>query len=276
MAIFNAANSFLLLRLSKLCLTFLYNQCEDENVLEVMTFFHQYLKHFACDLAKDSKSDKVHSQPMESDQLLDMLNRLVIRCYAIVDYYAEKILSSEEFSNLPADLVGSILCRDTLNLSSELQVFAAITHWACQQCKKARKELTDANKRLQLGDLVFYTRYLTLTLDDFLKGPYASQILSAEEKQVLLDKIKSSAEVQLPKHMQLFKLDIERVYEEIYEEDEDELSSCTDSHGEDKRGDSQSRTVQMEPKPRKKKKSKSKKILNGLGEVVLCVIKLLD
>lgn len=279
MGLFNAANSFCLYRLSKLCLTFLCNECNDENVLEVVAYFHDYLKHI-CELNADSsqtpeKPNTAGNEAAADEDLLEMLNRLIYRCYAIIDYYAEKIISSEEFFDLNYDLVSNILWRDTLNLTSELEVFIAINQWACQQCKKACKELTDMNKRQILGELIFYPRYLTMNLDEFQKGPYNSDILTFEEKHSLLERIKGSESVtELPKHMQIFKLNVERHYEEM-DEDDDGASSSTESACESKADQPLKPTVQLKGK-KKTKKSKSKKILNGLGEVVLCVIKLLD
>ena len=272
MAIFLAANGFHLPRLSKLSLTFLYNKCSDENVLEILEFFHQYLSHFSVDnqdTYKNDKSSPVLSEPVEHDDLIELLNRLIIRCYSIVDYFASKIISSEEFANLTPEMIGSILWRDTLNVS-ELAVFNAINQWACQRCKKTCKKLTDSNKRVILDELIFCPRYLTMNLEDFMKGPYTSEILNVEEKQILLNKIKSNY-FELPKYMQLFKMDIQRHYETL-EEEYEEVSSATDLPNEEK-VDIEAKQV---PKACKKKKSKSKKILNGIGEVVLCVIKLLD
>lgn len=225
----------------------------------------------------DNQPDKVCNEPAANEDLLDMLNHLIIRCYAIIDFYAHKIISSEGFFNLPYDLVGNILWRDTLNVPSELDIFAAINQWSCQQCKKTCKELTDKNKREILGELVFYPRYLTLSLDDFLKGPYTSEILTNEEKQILLEKIKGNDQVQLPKHMEIFKLDVERRFsEDDDDDDDDDGNSSSNSLSDAKPTEKNSLPVNIQLKKKKKKKSKSKKILNGLGEVVLCVIKLLD
>ena len=282
MALFNAANSFYLFRLSKLCLTFLYNQCNDQNVLEVMVYFRNYLKGvFDINTTDNNKPDKVCNDPAENDDLLNILNQLIIRCYAIIDFYAEKIISSEEFANLSYDLVGNILWRDTLKVTSELEVFGAINQWACHQCKKIRKEITDKNKREILGELIFYPRYLTMTVEDFLKVPNNSEMLSSEEKQILLDKIKCPDQIELPKQMEIFKMDVERRYEEMFEDEEDdEAISSTDSAFDEKVDNGLKQTNgQVNDKSntkRKKKKSKSKKILNGIGEVGLWVIKLLD
>lgn len=282
MVLFNASNSFCLYQLSKLCLTFLCNQSNDDNVLEVVAFFHNYLKHI-CEMNADNQPEKVCNEPAANEDLLEMLNTLIIRCYDIIDYCAQKIISSEGFSKLPYDLVGNILWRDTLNIATELEIFAAINQWSCQQCKKTCKELTDKNKREILGELVFYPRYLTMSLDDFLKGPYTSEILTNEEKQILLEKIKGNDQIQLPKHMEIFKLDVERRFDDISEDDDDDDDDEGSSDAANSVSDGKAdKDKQKNPLPvniqlkKKKKKSKSKKILNGLGEVVLCVIKLLD
>lgn len=231
----------------------------------------------------DNQPEKVCNEPAANEDLLDKLNHLIIRCYDIIDYYAQRIISSEGFFKLPYDLVGNILWRDTLNVASELEIFTAINQWSCQQCKKTCKELTDKNKRAILGELVFYPRYLTLGLDDFLKGPYTSEILTNEEKQILLEKIKGNDQVHLPKHMEIFKLDVERRFCENLDDDEDDdddgsstTNSLSDGKSTEKNNQKDSLPVNIQLKKKKKKKSKSKKILNGLGEVVLCVIKLLD
>ncbi|KAJ6221627.1 hypothetical protein RDWZM_000172 [Blomia tropicalis] len=295
LALFNAANSFCLTSLSKLCLTFLCNECNDENVLEIVTYFHYYLKH-CCELNgtknvpdSDKANDGKIANLVDNEELLLFLNNIIIRCYTIIDYQARKIISSEEFANLTNDLVGNILWRDTLNIS-ELEVFTAINQWASQQCKKTCKELTDRNRREVLGDLLYYPRYLVMSEEDFNKGPYHSELLTDEEKRTLLERIRNNDSndnmVELPKYMQTFKIDVERRYVPMYyeddEDDEDDDDDGTGSSGrgtpnnEDQNNNNNNQGLISSNKKGKKKKSKSKKILNGIGEVMLCVIKLLD
>jgi hypothetical protein len=194
----------------------------------------------------------------------NILNELITRCYRTLDSEAKQILCSEAFSNLDHELMVKILSRDTLNVGTEMDVFDCIMRWSCQQCKKLCKELTGDNKRRVLGKALYCPRYLTLTADEFMRGPYNSDVLTDEEKNPLLARLTGDCQVVLPDYLSGRKLDIKRIFVEQANNGVEGLASTSNTATNSNAGIIA------------KKKSTSKKLLNGLGDLVICVIRLLD
>lgn len=276
-----------------MCLTYLSTNCTWENVLQVLTFFNNYLRLvFANDADR-----KAFNEKMQNDEVLDNLNDVILKCYNIVDQFIETIIPTEEFGNLDWDLLEKLFSRSTLNISSELVIFDAINQWACQECKRMRKQLSFANKREVLGSLIYYPRYLTLTLEEYTKGPYQCDLLPGEEKQLFLTLLKSSSIDlgKLDKKYQFFKLAEKRKYENITDDDfyiedideEDEHEEQIDDNEAEKRRREDlvlaqnlrsklKRNLDDLNNAKKKKKAKSKRIINRLGDIAICMFKVLD
>ncbi|XP_054168895.1 BTB/POZ domain-containing protein 6-B-like [Oppia nitens] len=304
LTLFTAANQFLLGDLCRLCLTFLYDNCTDETVLEMLSHFSQfsYLRPSyltttppttTTAAAADINSNSVSSSPIISRQASlqfssncdNILNELITRCYYTLDSEAVKILSSDGFINLEHDLIVKILSRDSLNIVSETTVFDCIKRWSCQQCTRQCKEMTADNKRTLLGKALYCTRYLTMTVDEFMRGPHSSDLLSDQERQALLARMTGDTRVPMPSHLTGRKLDVRRVFVEQKQHLKrlDELTSpsspsamanCPLNTG--TTGSSSSSSNGGNAGIIAKKKSTSKKLLNGLGDLVICVIRLLD
>ncbi|GFT96869.1 hypothetical protein NPIL_40623 [Nephila pilipes] len=204
-------------------------------------------------------------------------NELVFKCFLIVDHHADDVLQSELFETLEHELMVEIVKRDTLQVSSEAVVFDSVMRWACRACKKQRKELTSENKRSVLGKALFLVRYLTMTAEEFLRGPVSHGILCKEDKEIFLSKLSnpnSPAVVSLPEHWNGWKISEKRQQNlplatpEVVSTNNVDLAvmpsnSAQSANSNVKRND-------------RKKKSMSKKLLNGVGDLVICVIQLLD
>lgn len=260
LSLFNASNSFFLLPLSKRCLTFLNENCNADNVLEILSFFHNFFK------VAWYKNDKLNQSNIESniDNILELINQLIDKCYTVVDANAQTIIVSEEFTHLNRHLVESILQRDTLVTNNEEQVFEAINLWACQRCKKKHRELTEKNKRELLDKLIYLPRYLTLTVEEFNEKINKSDLLTAEDRNALLRTMITPSEV-LPAHMHGFKLDIPRG--PLIGGDKEE-SKCVTKQTKDLQ-------TKTEKRP-KNKKSTTRKIMKGIGDIMILIIQVLD
>ena len=275
--LFSAANQFLLDDLCRICLTFLYDNCNEDNVLEMLSHFStfsylrpSYLTPVDLNGSPVSLSALMSRQSslQFSNNCDNILNELITRCYYTLDSSASRILASDAFSNLEHDLIVKILSRDTLNIVSEMEVFESIKRWACHQCKRQCLELTGDNKRQVLGKALYCPRYLAITFDEFMRGPQMSDLLTDEEKRPLLARLAGDSQVPpLPDQLRARKQDVRRRFvEQVPKPIANEMVANNSSAG---INGSNAGIIA-------KKKSTSKKLLNGLGDMVIFVIRLLD
>lgn len=204
----------------------------------------------------------------------NILNELINKSYAILDYHAEEILkSSESLDVMDRELLMDVLSRDTLCLSSESVAFECIMSWASQQCLKQRRQLTGENRRDVLGQAIYSVRYLMMSIEDFMRGPYSSDILFDDEKSLLLSRLRTSSSLgsgrgtpsqlePLPLHMLGRKLDVPRNY----------IKPCVESIKTTLKKEVTKGALNVEPR----KKTATKKLKDGLSGFMICVIQLLD
>ncbi|KAI1303102.1 BTB/POZ domain-containing protein 6 [Halotydeus destructor] len=255
------SSQFMLHELCRTCLTFLVQKANASNVLEILSWLKR--------VAPSSANMDDGTQNAAETVLVD----LSAKCYSLLDANAEKILRSEATDNLEQEMLIEVLSRDTLRLDSELTAFECLMNWACQQCLKRRLELVGENKRHVLGKAVYSARYLVMTLDEFLKGPYSSDLLTDEEKSAILSVLKGSAKPLLPMHLAGHKLDIVRKF----------VIPTGFVSPTPRKVTSVAKLPSPTGKPstsmavaNRKKNSASKKLLNGLSGIMICVIQLLD
>ncbi|CAG2107514.1 unnamed protein product, partial [Medioppia subpectinata] len=297
LTLFTAGNQFLLNDLCRLCLTFLYDNCSVDNVLEMLSHFSQFSYLRPTFLDPDLQSfvgsgggmgSPVHCNRQSSIQFADncdnILNELITRCYYTLDRSAAVILMSDGFANLDHDLVVKILSRDTLDVPSEWVVFESIRRWSCQQCTRQCREMSGENMRAVLGKALYCPRYLTMSVDEFVRGPHASDLLSDGERQALLARLTGDTQVPMPVHLTGRKLDVRRRFVErpslegrlaaAADQPSSSMGLAADSVSAN--GAASNANVGSNAGIIAKKKSTSKKLLNGLGDLVICVIRLLD
>lgn len=220
----NLSTSFQLSELTKHCINFLRTKITIANVLDIL--------------------DGAYRNSITEGQLIGP-------CLALLDRHADAVFSSVSINSiekLDQNLLENILKRDSLSLSSELLAFDAIANWSSHQCLKKRLPVTGDNKRQILGSTLFAIRYLLMSKEEFLKGPYTSDLLTEDEKKYLLGKISANPLDQVPPsvlHLAQYNLDHPRAASRV----------------------SGSKSM---------KKSASKKLLHGLSGFMVCVIQLLD
>lgn len=245
-----------------------------------------------------------------------ILNRLFFKCFTILDANAEFILKSDYVNKIDHSLLIDILSRDTLKIESELTTFDLVRRWSSQACLKTRKNLVSENKRLLAGKALYLVRYLTMSKEEFLEGPYVSDLLISEEKLVLLNAIhndcvdqeaylydEASSDLLISENgtinlddfdhrssqtlnhdlqwlLSETKMNVKRKYSRptcLVAPNRINLSNNhalldelnNDSNNNSKQyGNNNSGTI--------KKKTRSKKLLNGIGDFIICFIQLLD
>ena len=227
--------------LTRECLVTLRSSVSTSNVLEVWTFLR---KPQFCSMLDEE----------------NILNEVIVKCFSILDSNSEEILRCESFNCLDQEVLIEILTRDTLNCS-EIVVFESLVKWANQQCLKQRRPLTCENKRDVLGKALYSPRYLVMTIDQFMRGPYSTDILTDEEKVILLTKLQNKT-TNLPMHLLGFKLDSPRT-------GSNNFLSIVPSN----RVDSPSQTKKDDSKMKKPVK---KRFTSALSKILVCAIQILD
>lgn len=252
-------------QLASRCLGHISKHVNPSNVLIV-------LSHLLCPEIHPPVDNECHDNDNER-------NELVFKCFLIIDRHADEVLQSESFETIDHELMVEIVKRDTLEVTSEAVVFDSVMRWACRACKRQRRELTADNKCSVLGKALFLVRYLVMTPEEFLRGPVSQGVLSREDKELFLSRLTTdtASPIQLPDRWNGWKISVRRQRCQTnllpIASPHSDLPSTTDET-------SVSPTNSIQPVNSKrndrKKKSMSKKFLNGVGDLVICVIQLLD
>lgn len=294
LALLEVSVKFMLNELTKICLTFLCNNATEFNVLLILSSLkkidiksfktlgghgsesnhhHQHQHHGDGDSSLKSMKPQRNSSldsAVDQESCENLVNELISRCYLLLDENADKILRSEAICDLDRETLVSILSRDSLNLTSELTAFEAIQRWSVCQCQRELREIGHKTKLDVLGrDAIYSVRYLTMSLTSFMKGPFASDILSEDDKNYLQSKLLDPF-TRLPPHLSQYKLDIPRKYVK-------QPSKLVRPLPKAKLNGSSSTTALATSSPfDRKKKPAIKKFLNGLGDVMIFAIRIFD
>ena len=87
-------------------------------------------------------------------------------------------------------VVQAVLCRSSLHISSELDLVSGLSRWLAHSCSSP-------------GGCQYLIRYLTLTPDQFRRGPMVSGLLTEEESDaLLLALLRPHNHPALPDHLQ--------------------------------------------------------------------------
>ncbi|XP_071033654.1 BTB/POZ domain-containing protein 6-B isoform X3 [Parasteatoda tepidariorum] len=257
------------------CLHYVSKNVNTTNVLVVLSHLLYPNIHHPALLSSNQSDDETSQDDCHDND--NERNELVFKCLLIVDRHADDILQSELFETLEHELMVEIIKRDSLEVSSEAVVFDSVMRWACRACKKQRKELTAENKCSVLGKALFLVRYLTMTSEEFLRGPVSQGVLSKEDKEILLSRLTNDGtpvpDSSLPDRWSGWKISVKREKCHSLLPISSPRSELVSNSSE--LGVSSSNSIQP-VKSDRKKKSMSKKLLNGVGDLVICVIQLLD
>ena len=138
--------------------------------------------------------------PNGKSKKVNCCDALLKQCLELIDREASFVLASEDLEDLDISALNLIVCRDTLRLKSEVEVFHALNRWSTRECKRQRLELNSENRRRVLEGAQYLVRYLIISKEDYRTGPYPSGLLTSEEAEAVLANI-DGAEVDLPDHL---------------------------------------------------------------------------
>lgn len=106
---------------------------------------------------------------------------LFYNCLQYIDEHADLVLKQENIEDLDAEGLKDIIRRDTLKIRSEFVVFSALDRWANRECKRRKLGLSPDNRRLVLGELIFELRFPYMSSEEFISGPVQSNLLDQSE-----------------------------------------------------------------------------------------------
>lgn len=141
------ASKYIVPSLTHLCVEFLYQNLNTDNVLGVLTQAIRY-------------EDK----------------KLQQRCWALIEKETTDVLKSEEFLGVSHDILELIIKSDFLDVT-ELDLFIALNMWATKQCED--RAITD--KRTVLNGLFYHIHYPSISSEDFICYVLSAKILNVVE-----------------------------------------------------------------------------------------------
>lgn len=237
-------------QLTSHCLEYISKNVSPVNVLTVLS----------CLLSPKAPSMNPATEQNEpQDNHDNERNELILKCFLIVDGHADRVFQSDAFEKLDRELMMNIVKRPTLKVTSEAVILDAVIRWACRMCKKERKELTLENQRSVLG----------MTPEEFLlergKGSHYHHRAIRPER---------ACAVPLPDTWSSWKPEERSNARSSVASPPSELPSTNTESPVSPSNSVQ--PVNASKRNEKKKKSMSKKLLSGVGDIVICVIQLLD
>ncbi|OQR77615.1 BTB/POZ domain-containing protein 6-B-like, partial [Tropilaelaps mercedesae] len=126
---------------------------------------------------------------------------LIYQCLNIIDRQTYHVLTSENFVNVQATTLETIVHRKYLNLYSEYALYQAAVQWSTEECNRRGIDKSEIeNVRICMGDtVVSQIRFLALSPEEFTKGPARSGLLSRDECYAVFMNMAIPGIVNLPK-----------------------------------------------------------------------------
>ncbi|XP_022193568.2 BTB/POZ domain-containing protein 6-B [Nilaparvata lugens] len=159
-------------------------------------------------------------------------------CCALFQNKTKEIMESEKFLSADIQTLESILKMDSLKLKSELEVFEYTEKWALAEARRSNID------KHQLGEhfnsITKQIRFLTMSKDQYLEGPYKSDLLTAEKKLLIAHNLLGFEDEMLHKLISETKVRVfteeeegENVENKEGEEEEEEGENVENKEGEE-------------------------------------------
>ena len=82
----------------------------------------------------------------DANEVYELFEKLAFTCLQTIDVHAEELLESEDFLLLSPKMVQFVIKRDTLCVSSESLIIAALNSWSVYRCSRRGAMATLKNK----------------------------------------------------------------------------------------------------------------------------------
>ncbi|KAH7713471.1 BTB/POZ domain-containing protein 2-like protein [Aphelenchoides avenae] len=127
---------------------------------------------------------------MVEHRRIECCKELTEKCLNYLDKNAAALVKHASFVDISHERLTKVLARNSLCVH-ENDLYRGATEWARAQVKRARKRRTHEGIREALGEALFLIRFPTMHPQEFKDGPAKDNILSAEEKLAVYDRILS-------------------------------------------------------------------------------------
>lgn len=112
---------------------------------------------------------------------------LLEKCLQIICTKTNEVLKESSWEDVELGTLLTVLEQDNLQISSEIELFAAVERWAKAEC--SRKSVDPTNEKSLksvIGNALSKIRFLSLTAKEFAEGPGSSPLLTKDEVYAIL------------------------------------------------------------------------------------------
>ena len=180
MGVLYLAKKYMVPSLTEKCAEYLIDKLDSSNVFRILPNAQQY----------------------EEEKLVD-------RCWNVVDEQAEEAMKSDGFASIERSLLEAVIKRDTLSIE-EVELFKTVDFWATKKCEEQGLSANGIEKRRILGEqIVKAIRFPLMKQKEFASVVLDSRILTPDEAYDLVKYLNSvlSAPVGFPDKERLWSLD---------------------------------------------------------------------
>ncbi|XP_021349041.1 BTB/POZ domain-containing protein 6-like isoform X2 [Mizuhopecten yessoensis] len=107
-------------------------------------------------------------------------DKLLADCQRVEEESASDVLKSAGFAYLCKGCVHELIASDYLAVDEEV-VYEAVTRWAEAECGRQKVAVTDENRRMCLGDLIYHVRFPVMNAEYFCSHVFQQSVLSNDE-----------------------------------------------------------------------------------------------
>jgi len=162
--------------------------------------------------ASYNRNDYPESVVMEDQDFIEnkfeCCESLHAKCLAYIDVHATSLLSNTSLLQVDLAVLKLLVCRTSLHIKSEMEVFSALVRWSKYECYRLVMSDSSENRRSVLSGCQYMVRYLTITPNQFKEGPMVSGLLNEEESDALLYTL-LRPEAPLPDHLMVLRRNME-------------------------------------------------------------------
>ncbi|XP_077289542.1 BTB/POZ domain-containing protein axundead [Arctopsyche grandis] len=204
--------------------------------------------------------DNSYNESRAEETMTETCDSLLHNCLIFIDDNADEVLQQERIEELSYDDMSIIAQRDSIYVTSEMELFHALSRWCKSECKRNKKELTSANRRQVLGQLSYTVRYLLMTENEFTAGPQASELLDLTECRMILARMRNDKAIKfsLEQEMMLQRFSTPRMIN--FQMQPVPLSERSEKKRLVLKDLENTETIESNKKKKKKKKSKKKSL----------------
>jgi hypothetical protein len=158
-AIMYLAKKYIIPSLSEICVKFMLENLNPENVLDVL------------------------EQATRFDE-----KKLEKRCWKkIIESSTGRVVASDSFNNISQTTLAILLKRDKLKIP-EVELFQAVLKWIDFQCSRKNLETTGENRRSIIGEAIYDFRFFGMSQIEFIQHVSKSGLFTSGELVAISEK----------------------------------------------------------------------------------------